>query len=156
MDIPALPFCRVSLKGQKPIPKPYPRQLKTLGDHLRKKRLDLKLLQKEVALILGVDETTIDNWENNHSSPRLRHIPGIIKFLGYVPFDTNTKSLGEKIVRFRRLLGITQKELAKTLGVDPSTLGRWEKGRGQPMKRQATKLATFLASPCSKARDPEE
>ena len=54
--IPALPFCKNTLKAQKPASFPYPKRLKTLGGHLRKKRLDIKLQQKEVAeeLILPV------------------------------------------------------------------------------------------------------
>jgi len=32
-------------------------------------------------------------------------------------------------------LGITQKVLAKTLGVDPGTLARWERDEGKPLKR---------------------
>ena len=38
--IPALPFCHVRLSGPKPLPKAYPKHLKTLGDHIRKRRLD--------------------------------------------------------------------------------------------------------------------
>lgn len=113
--IPALPFCHISLKGKKPLPEAYPQ-----GDHLRKRRLDLKLLQKEVALILGGEEATTWNWENNRSSPKLHNIPKIVEFLGYVPFDGKPKTLGKRIIHYRRLYGITQKELAHRLGADPN------------------------------------
>jgi transcriptional regulator with XRE-family HTH domain len=141
-----LPFCHITLHGQKPLPKAYPRELRTLGDHLRKRRLDLGLLQRGVALILGVEEATIWNWEKNYSSPKLHYIPRIIKFLGYVPIKVESKTLGERIVNYRRLSGITQKGLAKSLGVDPSTLGRWERDKGRPLKRHMAKLTTFLTS----------
>jgi transcriptional regulator with XRE-family HTH domain len=144
--MPALPFCHISLKGQKPLPKAYPQELKTLGDHLRKRRLDLKLLQRQVALVLGVDEATIWNWENNRSSPKLRCIPTIIKFLGYVPLNTRAKTFGEKIVNYRCLSGITQKEMANRLGVDPSTLGRWERDKSKPFTINLERVATFLTS----------
>ncbi len=111
---------------------------------MRKRRLDLKLLQRQVALILGVEEVTIWNWENNHSSPQLHYIPRIIKFLGYVPFDNQPKTLGERIVNYRRLSGITQKELANYLGVDPTTLARWERGKSQPLKTQFAKLKALF------------
>jgi transcriptional regulator with XRE-family HTH domain len=143
--IPALPFCHVSLKGQKPLPRAYPRELKTLGDHLKKKRLDLKLLQKEVASILGVKEATIWNWENNRSSPKLHYISRVVAFLDYIPFNGEPKTLGERIVNYRRLLSITQKELAKSLGVDPSTLGRWERDTGKPSKRPLESLNSLMA-----------
>jgi transcriptional regulator with XRE-family HTH domain len=142
--IPALPFCHISLKGQKPLSKAYPRELKTLGDHLRKRRLDLKLLQKEVAPILGVEEATVWNWENSRSSPQLHYIPKIIEFLGCVSFNGQAKTLGEKIIHYRRLLGLTQKELANRLSIDPTTLARWERNESRPLKRHLKRLAAFL------------
>lgn len=44
-----MPCCHVHLQGQKRSPLGYPRELRTIGDHLRKRRLDLGLLQREVA-----------------------------------------------------------------------------------------------------------
>jgi len=129
--IPALPFCHVSIKGDRPLPKAYPRELKTIGDHIRKKRLDLKLHQHEVAPLIGVNKTTIFNWERNYSSPELRHIPKAIEFLGYVPFK-EPDTLGEKIVYYRWLKGMTQKELARNIRVDPTTLASWERNEKQP------------------------
>jgi transcriptional regulator with XRE-family HTH domain len=151
MGIPALPFCHISLAGQKPPVKAYPRELKTLGNHLRKRRLDLKLLQKDVAKIIDVDEATIWNWENSYTSPNLYYIPKIVEFLGYVPSNGQTKTLGEKIVRYRRLLGITQKELAKSLGIDPGTLGRWERNRGKPQRQIVERLKEFMDAPIDKS-----
>ncbi len=86
----ALPFCHITLKTQKPLPSAYPQTLKTLGDHLRKRRFDLDLLQKEVAQKIGVGESTIYNWENNLTKPALRYIPKIVKFLGYESYDPPT------------------------------------------------------------------
>jgi transcriptional regulator with XRE-family HTH domain len=143
---PALPFCHISLKGQKPLPKAYPQELGTLGDHLRKKRPDLRLFRKQVALILGVEEATIWNWENNRSSPNLRYIPKIVEFSGYVPFDGEPKTLGEKIIHCHHLSGMTQKELAHRLGIDPSTLARWERNECKPLRKHLEKLTTFFAS----------
>jgi DNA-binding XRE family transcriptional regulator len=66
-----------------------------------------------------------------------------------VPFNGEPKTLSEQIVNYRRLLGITQKELAKSLGVDPGTLGRWERGKGYPQAKHLKKVTEFLetASP---------
>jgi hypothetical protein len=41
----ALHFCEVTLTAKKPLSEAYPKTLKTLGDHLRKRRLDLNLFQ---------------------------------------------------------------------------------------------------------------
>jgi hypothetical protein len=44
-----LPFCHVGLSAKKPKSEAYPTALRTYGDHLRAKRLDLGLLQKQAA-----------------------------------------------------------------------------------------------------------
>jgi len=132
------------LKAQKPAAAAYPKRLKILGDHLRKRRLDLKLFQKEVAKRLGTSTTSIYNWENNQTSPSLYSIPKIIKFLGYIPDSLQAKTLGEKIITSRRLCGLTQKELTRRLDIDPSTLARSEKGKNQLSKKELKKLDTLF------------
>ena len=53
----ALPFCKIELKAPKPLyPIGYPQILKTLGDHIRKKRLDLGLLQRDVAKMIDTTD----------------------------------------------------------------------------------------------------
>jgi len=64
-----LPFCKVTLRAKKPASNAYPKKLKTLGDHLRKKRLDLKLLQKELAHRLCIDPSTLGRWKKNETQP---------------------------------------------------------------------------------------
>jgi hypothetical protein len=46
------------LKVEKP-KSPSTKNLQTLGDHIRKKRLDLGLFQKEVASRIGVDAESV-------------------------------------------------------------------------------------------------
>jgi len=80
--IPALPFCHVKLRAQRPPLAAYPKELRTLGDRVRKRRLDLGLRQKDVAEQLGVDEMTINNWERHRTRPIGRLLPAISRFLG--------------------------------------------------------------------------
>src|SRR6185437_8577432 len=71
-----------------------PEVLVTVGDHIRRRRLERHLLQKDVAKAIGVTVPTITNWEKNHTQPTFQHIPAIIKFLDYDPFpqaDTPAK-----------------------------------------------------------------
>jgi DNA-binding XRE family transcriptional regulator len=79
----------------------------TIGDHLRKRRLDVGLLQRELAERLGVDETTVTNWELNRTAPALRFLPGIVRFLGYV-LRAAENTLGERLLGFRRERGLSQ------------------------------------------------
>ncbi|MGV7222237.1 MAG: helix-turn-helix transcriptional regulator [Nitrospinales bacterium] len=86
-DTVALPFCHFALKTQNLTSKTnYPNELNTLGDHIRKRRLDLELLQKDVAGIIGVTSDTIYNWENNRFQPHIRLISEIMTFLEYCPW----------------------------------------------------------------------
>ena len=65
----------------------YPRNLKTFGDRIRARRLDLGLLQKDVARIIGVTTDTITNWEKGRNQPIHWNYLKISKFLGYNPFE---------------------------------------------------------------------
>lgn len=141
----ALPFCHVALMTKKPPSKAYPKGLITLGDHIRKRRLDRGLLQKEAGRILGVDTTTVYNWENSQCSPRLCLIPKIVQFLGDSPFPSESAgTLGEGIKAYRLVHGLSQKKLAKVLRIDPTTLARWEKSRSRPGPRLSKRLAGLL------------
>ncbi|MFQ5675836.1 MAG: helix-turn-helix domain-containing protein [bacterium] len=138
-----MPFTHITLKAKKPSHLVYPKTLKTLGDHIRKRRLDLGLFQEQIARRIGVDAVTVYNWERNRNSPHLRVIPKIIAFLGYAPCQP-AKSLPEKLLSCRRLLGLSQKQMAKMIGIDPYTLGKFERGKGQAMERTLERIEGFI------------
>jgi transcriptional regulator with XRE-family HTH domain len=108
-----------------------PTRLNTVGDHLRRRRLALKLLQKDVADQIGVGETSVFKWEANTVSPEIRCLPAIFRFLGYNPLPA-ARGWGERLVRHRSSLGLSRKEAAKRLRVDSGTLARWERGEREP------------------------
>ena len=115
----------MTLSTKKPQNKAYPKTLVTIGDHLRKRRLDLKLYQKEVARLFGVDTNSITNREKNRTSPRLYLMPKVFEFLGYSPFESNALSLGDQIKAYRIQEGLSLMRMAKILGVDPDIVARW-------------------------------
>jgi DNA-binding transcriptional regulator YiaG len=121
----------VPLAAYLPTPIRIPVKPETVGDHLRLRRLTLKLFQKQVAERLGADTTSIHNWEVNAGQPALKYMPAIIEFLGYNPLP-QAASLPERLVRTRTSMGLTQKESAARIGVDPSTLAKWERGEREP------------------------
>jgi DNA-binding transcriptional regulator YiaG len=127
----------------KPQSQAYPQQLVTIGDHLRKRRLDLGLFQLQVAQQLGVDVATVHNWEVKAAEPGLRHLPKIIQFLGYNPLPS-ARTLAEQLVWHRKTLGLSREELAQCLGVDPGTLWKWECGRRVPLGKYAVLVAKIL------------
>ena len=63
------------------MPAGYRMELKTIGDHLRKARMDKGLLQRDIARIIGVQTDTVTNWENNRSIPHLRYHNNIKKLI---------------------------------------------------------------------------
>jgi len=115
----------------------------TIGDHLRRRRLDLGLQQKEVAAQVGADTCSVTNWELNRTNPALRFLPGIVRFLGYVPW-ADRASLGARLLAFRRERGLPQTALARLLGIDPGTLSRWERGTRAPTGKYAQLVHAFL------------
>lgn len=56
---------------------------------------------------------------------------GIVAFLGLSLFQTGT-TIAERLVNFRKARGNTQKALAAQIGVDQSTLAKWERGERLP------------------------
>lgn len=120
-----------------------PEELNTIGDHLRRRRLVLKLLQRQVAERIGVDKASIYNWEGNRSKPAIEYMPAIVRFLGYNPLPP-AESLAARLIQCRAVLGITQKRAAIQLGVDQGTLARWERGEREPTGRFAASVQSFL------------
>ena len=79
-----LPFCRLILRAAYPASR-SPKEPRTLGEHLLKRRRDLGLSQVQVAKALGVNAGTVITWEKNRQEPSGRRLVGIIRFLGYDP-----------------------------------------------------------------------
>lgn len=116
-----------------------------MGDHLKKRRCELRLLQKDVAGRLEVSEGAIKNWENNTCAPKIRFIPRIIAFLGYDPYPA-PQSLAERLLAKRRHLGLSRRRMAESLAMDKGTLAAWETGETQPTGKQLHIVEQFLTS----------
>jgi transcriptional regulator with XRE-family HTH domain len=125
--------------------KPPPEELNTLGDHLLRRRLVLKLLQRQAAAQIGVDKTSIANWESNRTKPGVEYMPAIIRFLGYNPLPP-ADGWAERLVQCRTVLGLSQKLSAQQMGVDQCTLARWERGEREPAGGFASRALRFVAA----------
>jgi transcriptional regulator with XRE-family HTH domain len=68
----------------------YPANPKTLGEHLRKKRIDLSMSMTQLAKLLGlgITDTAIEKWEKNQNFPTEEHRMQIVEFLGFDPIRT--------------------------------------------------------------------
>lgn len=78
--------------------------------------------------------------------PSLVQIPKIIEFLGRNPFEKQIETLGDQIREYRRIHGLTQKQLAAQLGVDQTTLVGWERKEHQPTRRLLNMLISLVTS----------
>jgi DNA-binding XRE family transcriptional regulator len=132
---------RKTLKAAKP--KPYPAVPVTLGDHLKMRRIELGLLQRESAKQLGVSEWTLRHWEKDTTTPAIRLVPRIIAFLGYDPYPQQI-DLSQRLFSARRSQGLSIRQLTKHLGIDTETLRRWERGIRIPRGRWLELLEEFL------------
>ena len=124
-----LPFGPKLLKSLKPVP--YERVPQTLGQHLKKRRVELGLCQRDLRKRFKLEKETYATWEKDRCYPAMRHWPGIIEFLGFDPNPTPCL-LGERLKAFRRSQGLSRRAFASLLGVDEATLWRWETDRLKP------------------------
>jgi transcriptional regulator with XRE-family HTH domain len=122
----------------------YPRFPRSLSEHVRKRRLDLGLGQREAAAQIGVNVETLKFWERGVHKPAIGIIPKVVEFLGTNPLPEPT-TFAELLIRYRACHGLRQVELSARLGVSPCTLGRWESGHTPPPARKQ-KIEAMLAT----------
>jgi transcriptional regulator with XRE-family HTH domain len=130
----------------------------TFGQCIKKARLEKGLKQRELAARVAVDEMTIVNWERYDAMPTRRRdkVKVACQVLGLdfgelvsrLHPETDCASFGQKLVRARVVLALTQEEVAREVGIDPGTLGRWERSIQMPpswMRRDLERLCAKLS-----------
>ena len=117
-------------------------QPRSLGQHLRNRRLILGLHQEDVARQLGSLREVYDRWERDERQPVVSQWPGILSFLGYYPYNQETAA--DLVLKARRCQGADQKRLANSVGVIHQRLRRWEHGAETP-DQDAMRCLTRLA-----------
>jgi transcriptional regulator with XRE-family HTH domain len=92
-----VPFCRQTpLTLKAPRTKDYPEKPQTLGEHLKKRRRELGLLQREAAERMGVSTDRVVNWENDKTAPVAAQFRPVVAFLGYDP-TPEPQTLAERL-----------------------------------------------------------
>jgi DNA-binding XRE family transcriptional regulator len=135
------PVCLKALK-----PKETPIEPKTLGEHIKKRRMELGLFQKQAAKLLGVGSSTVLGWEKGKNEPQIEHLPAILRFLDYDPFPEPC-TLSERMLATRRFHGWSIAAAAKHLGGDEGSWGFWERTGHIPWKRYQTLVEALLEMP---------
>jgi DNA-binding transcriptional regulator YiaG len=117
-----------------------------LGDLVRERRRELELRLCEAARVIGVSTATIKNWEAGRAAIGDASFPKVIRFLGRDPNAAPT-SLSERVRAARKATGLSQKGLALSLGLDPSTIRAWEAGQvGYGHERVREALEAFIGA----------
>jgi transcriptional regulator with XRE-family HTH domain len=107
-----------------------------MGEYIRNERHKRGLLQKDIAQILKVSISTIEHWDPNVSQPQLKFYPSIIQFLGVTPgFCKDIPQLTNEVFLKRIELGLSQKRMAKRIGIDTSTLKTLERNERPMIQR---------------------
>lgn len=131
----------IRLKALKPKETDFEPQ--TLGEHLRKRRLELRLTQNQAAHRLGVNPWTVLNWEKGHTEPPVGSVGTIRRFLGYDPFPA-PRTLPERLLAKRRDMGWSVREAARRVGIDPGTWSDWERGGAILFRHHRNLVARLL------------
>ena len=132
----------------------YPSKPKTIGEIIRKARMDKGLQEKELARLAGVTASTVGNWEIYGKIPRLEYYRKLKNVLPvdispemlYKDYPVNPVALNQKIKQKRLNLHLSQRELAEQLGLCVDTLRDWEAGRAlkKPFESSKEKIKNFL------------
>lgn len=166
-----LPFCErvVSAPRAKYLPLqnrgiPVPREPKTIGEHLRKRRLELAIFQSQAARRLRVSTVTLSRWECDKVYPTWPQQPAVIAYLGFDPFNdpalgspksNETKDVaflthethpnfGQIIIRHCIKMRKTRRQFAKELGLSPKTIWNWKTGRRHPSTALGKRIVALL------------
>lgn len=108
--------------------------------------MDLGLHRKAAAKLLGAHATIVANWEKDRAAPAVWHLPKVIQFLGYDP-RPKPSTVADRLKQHRTALGLSQEAMSKRLGVDPTTLRRWESGGREPQGEYLAKIEGIFLSP---------
>jgi DNA-binding XRE family transcriptional regulator len=84
---------------------------------------------------------SILDWENDRTTPTVSLWARVQAWLGYCPY-LEPKTVGEQIAARRHALGIDQRSAAKIIGVDYTTLMRYERDE-KPRGDRLLRIAQF-------------
>ena len=114
----------------------------TLGDALRKQRLDSSLTQKQAAEKIGTSISNINNWETNRRHVSLQFRTKVYDFIGFCPCDVSL-SLGRRLRERREYYGLLIRKIRPTITAARSSAGVAKRNMadGEPCRKTMQKTA---------------
>ena len=125
------------------LPKDYPDQPQTIGEHIAKRRIDLKLTKVAVAKRIGVSPSIITGWEKGTCNPDVAHMKNVIDFIGYYPLE-EPKTFGEQVKKYRYIHGLSLEEFGQLVDADGATVWTWENGKYEPLYKTRERIRVLL------------
>ncbi len=129
---------------------PGSRQGDTPGKRLRLARLEKKMTIRELAKGAGLTPEAISSIETDKNPASLRSLKKLSEALGQalqylgcfegLPEDT----LGQRLRKARMCKGLSLQEASAVLGVDWTTLRRWEQDRSTPLHKFHSSVDWFI------------
>jgi len=117
-------------------------ELKSVADKIRYARLSAGIHQDILAEKIGIDRITLLRYENGHITEENMEIEWLIKIALACGMDKHfccspyhifiIEDAGKQIKQYRKEMELTQRELAIKLGVNVTTVKRWEQKRNKP------------------------
>ncbi len=117
----------------------------TVGDEVRAERLNRGLTQHQVDELIGTHRGFFNELETGHRNNTIYVLYKATKFLGYIPktlciYET---TLGGQLYAHRIKNGLALSRIASEVGLDKSTIGRFERGM-KAKKESIYKVEKFL------------
>lgn len=117
-------------------------KLESAADKLRLARLSAGLLQRELAEKVGIDRSTLLNYENGQIPEERMEVSWLVKIALECGRDKYfccnpyhiflLENPAAQIKAYRKRFDLTQKAFAKKLGIWDTTVKRWEQGKNKP------------------------
>ncbi len=110
---------------------------------LRQARARAKLTLEDLALLSGVEKSTIGHWETGHTQPSAESLIRVAHSLRLEVADLVPVPVDDlRPVDFRNRLGLTQEQVSIRTGTAVGTIGSLERGGRRPSDRSLLLLAT--------------
>ncbi len=107
-----------------------------------------RLTQTAFAEIIGVEQSTVANWENGDRTPNIETLVSISQKFN-ISLDDLVKAdylniFPERLKSLRTSAGMTQDDIGRRLNVGKSTVCNWERGVSEPDLGTLVSLALIL------------
>jgi len=139
-----VPYSKLDVTIPLPDKRPFPKELQTVGNHLKAARLSRNMLIKDLCALLNISRETLRSWELGEFEPHVSHYPVIIAFLGYNPCQTELDTIAGKIKDYRYRHGLTQQKFAKLLNTQASIIWQWECNSRIPLAKTQKRILALI------------